>query len=136
MITLFFQQIAARKKKKAMNANWGRHTSVPEDIRLIIKDQEELETSYNSLYCISTMVFGISYNSSILPLKLRSSRFNEKYIKEAVNTIWQPQFMPEWKHANSPSTDLQSIGDILAISTLHFGDNVTKGNQESHKAIK
>ena len=112
-----------------MNANWGRHTSGPADIRLIIKDQEELETSYNSLHCISTMVFGISYNSSILLPKLWSTRFNEKYNKEAVNTT-------EWKHANSPSTDLQSIGDILAISTLHFGDNVSKGNQESHKAIK
>ena len=61
-------------------------------------------------------------------------RKNEKYNKEAENTTSQPQFMVKWKHANSPSTDLKAY--TSAISNLHFGCNVTKGNQEAHKAIQ
>ena len=66
--TLSFQQVTA-KTKGGGNESQGRPTSVPADTRLI-KDQEDLERSYNSLHCISTMVFSISFNSSILPPNL------------------------------------------------------------------
>ena len=123
--------ISIDRGKERENQSQASPTYVPADVTLI-EDQEEPETSYNSLHRISNDVWDIiqqaQQNNTDKNAQKQALQWRkyEKYNKEAENSTWLPQFMPQPIHANGPSTDLKTMADTSAISNLYFGGNVTQ----------